>query len=127
MRELARDSGLPGGFRAAGVAAGLKPSGRPDVGLLVCDAEQPVSAARFTASGAAAAPVLLNRERCRLDALRAVLVNSGCANAATGRRGLEDAAKTQGAAAAAAGADAARGRARLDRRDQPVPGRATRS
>ncbi len=106
VRELAADSGLPAGFRAGGVAAGLKPSGRPDVGLLVCDAERPVSAARFTASGAAAAPVLLNRERCRLDRLRAVLVNSGCANAATGRRGLEDAAKTQGAAAAATGAAA---------------------
>jgi glutamate N-acetyltransferase/amino-acid N-acetyltransferase len=101
VSELSADAGLPEGFRAAGVAAGLKPSGRPDVGLLVCDAERPVSAARFTASGAAAAPVLLNRERCKLDALRAVLVNSGCANAATGRRGLEDAAKTQGAAAAA--------------------------
>jgi glutamate N-acetyltransferase/amino-acid N-acetyltransferase len=101
VSELAPEAGLPAGFRAAGVAAGLKPSGRPDVGLLVCDAEHPVSAARFTASGAAAAPVLLNRERCQLDALRAVLVNSGCANAATGRRGLEDAAKTQGAAAAA--------------------------
>src|SRR6185312_2342400 len=107
VSELGLDSGLPGGFRAAGVAAGLKPSGRPDVGLLVCDAEEPVSAARFTASGTAAAPVLLNRERCRLDALRVVLVNSGCANAATGRRGLEDAAKTQGAAAAAARADPA--------------------
>jgi glutamate N-acetyltransferase / amino-acid N-acetyltransferase len=106
VRELDLESGLPAGFRAAGVAAGLKPSGRPDVGLLVCDAERPVSAARFTASGAAAAPVLLSRERCRLDALRAVLVNSGCANAATGRRGLEDAAKTQGAAAAATGAGA---------------------
>jgi glutamate N-acetyltransferase/amino-acid N-acetyltransferase len=107
VTELDAGSGLPDGFRAAGVAAGLKPSGRPDVGLLVCDAEEPVSAARFTSSGAAAAPVLLNRERCRLDALRAVLVNSGCANAATGKRGLEDAAKTQGAAAAAAGVDPA--------------------
>ncbi len=107
VRELPLDSGLPGGFRAAGVAAGLKPSGRPDVGLLICDAESPVSAARFTSSGTAAAPVLLNRERSRLGALRVVLVNSGCANAATGRRGLEDAAKTQGAAAAAAGADPA--------------------
>jgi len=106
VRELEPGSGLPAGFRAAGVAAGLKPSGRPDVGLLVCDAERPVSAARFTASGAAAAPVLLNRERCRLGALRTVLVNSGCANAATGRRGLEDAAKTQGAAALATGAAA---------------------
>ncbi|HEX3510818.1 MAG TPA: bifunctional glutamate N-acetyltransferase/amino-acid acetyltransferase ArgJ [Solirubrobacteraceae bacterium] len=108
VRELGPGSGLPGGFRAAGVAAGLKPSGRPDVGLLVCDSPAAVSAARFTASGAAAAPVLLTRERCNLAGLRVVLVNSGCANAATGRRGLEDAAKTQGAAAAATGADAAR-------------------
>jgi glutamate N-acetyltransferase/amino-acid N-acetyltransferase len=107
VRELDGGAGLPGGFRAAGVPAGLKPSGRPDVGLLVCDAERPVSAARFTSSGAAAAPVLLNRERSRLDALRVVLVNSGCANAATGRRGLDDAAKTQGAAAAATGSDPA--------------------
>jgi glutamate N-acetyltransferase / amino-acid N-acetyltransferase len=107
VRELAADAGLPGGFRAAGVAAGIKPSGNPDVGLLVCVTDAPVSAARFTSSGTAAAPVLLCLERCRLDSLRAVLVNSGCANAATGRRGLEDAAKTQGAAAAAAGVQAA--------------------
>jgi glutamate N-acetyltransferase/amino-acid N-acetyltransferase len=64
-----------------------------------------VSAARFTPSGTAAAPVILCRERCKLDALRAVLANSGCANAATGRRGLEDAAKTQAGAAFAIGSD----------------------
>ena len=103
VAELGLDAGLPAGFRAAGVAAGIKASGRPDVGLLVCDAESPVSAARFTASATPAAPVLLSRERCRLDALRVVLANSGCANAATGRRGLDNAAKTQGAAALAAG------------------------
>jgi glutamate N-acetyltransferase/amino-acid N-acetyltransferase len=107
VSELGPDAGLPPGFRAAGVAAGIKPSGNPDVGLLVCDSETPVSAARFTSTAAPAAPVLLSRERCRLDALRAVLANSGCANAATGRRGLEDAAKTQGAAALAAGVDPA--------------------
>ncbi|HEY1834436.1 MAG TPA: bifunctional glutamate N-acetyltransferase/amino-acid acetyltransferase ArgJ [Solirubrobacteraceae bacterium] len=105
--ELPLDVGLPAGFRAHGVAAGIKPSGRPDVGLLVCDSENVTSAARFTASSAAAAPVLVTRERCRLDGLRAVLANSGCANAATGRRGLDDAAKTQGAAALAAGVDPA--------------------
>ena len=105
VSELALDAGLPMGFRAHGVAAGIKPSGRPDVGLLVCDSESVTSAARFTASSAAAAPVLVTRERCRLDGLRAVLANSGCANAATGRRGLDDAAKTQGAAALAAGVD----------------------
>ena len=103
VRELGLDAGLPAGFRAAGVAAGLKPSGNHDVGLLVCDAEEPVSAARFTATGTPAAPVLVSRERCHLDSLRAVLVNSGCANAATGQRGLDDAAKTQGAAALAVG------------------------
>jgi glutamate N-acetyltransferase / amino-acid N-acetyltransferase len=107
VRELGLAASLPGGFRAAGVAAGIKPSGKHDVGLLVCDAESPISAARFTTSAAAAAPVLVTRERCRLDALRAVLVNSGCANAATGRRGLDDAAKTQGAAALAVGVDPA--------------------
>jgi glutamate N-acetyltransferase/amino-acid N-acetyltransferase len=103
VRELEPDAGLPDGFRAAGVACGIKPSGNPDLGLLVCDSERPASAARFTASATAAAPVQLSRERSRLGALRAVLANSGCANAATGARGLEDAAKTQGAAALAVG------------------------
>ncbi len=106
VRELALDAGLPAGFRAAGVAVGIKPSGNPDVGLLICDvtpADGASSAARFTASATAAAPVLLSRERCRLNALRALLVNSGCANAATGRQGLDDAAKTQGATALALG------------------------
>jgi glutamate N-acetyltransferase / amino-acid N-acetyltransferase len=105
VRELPPDAGLPAGFRAAGVAAGIKPSGNPDVGLLVCDGEQAVSAARFTSSSTQAAPVLLTRERCELGGLRVVLANSGCANAATGRRGLDDAAKTQGAAALAAGVE----------------------
>jgi glutamate N-acetyltransferase/amino-acid N-acetyltransferase len=107
VRDLGPDAGLPGGFRAAGVVCGIKPSGNHDLGILLCDAEQPVSAARFTATGAPAAPVLVSQERCRLDALRAVLANSGCANAATGQRGLDDAAKTQGAAAIALGCEPA--------------------
>ena len=107
VRELGLDGGLPAGFRAAGVAAGIKPSGNHDVGLLVCEGERVSSAARFTSSGTAAAPVLVSRERCRLGSLRVVLANSGCANAATGRRGLDDAARTQGAAALAAGVDPA--------------------
>ena len=95
--------GLPDGFRAAGVAAGLKASGNPDVGLLVCDAREATSAARFTRSGVLAAPVVVTKQRARLDGLRAVAANSGNANAATGGRGLDDAAKMQGAAAIAAG------------------------
>jgi len=97
------EGGLAAGFRAAGVKAGIKPSGDPDLALLVSSEPGTVSAARFTRSGVLAAPVLLCQARCRLDALRAVVVNSGNANAATGNRGLEDAARMQGAAAMAAG------------------------
>ncbi|HLI58750.1 MAG TPA: bifunctional ornithine acetyltransferase/N-acetylglutamate synthase [Solirubrobacteraceae bacterium] len=95
--------GLPRGFRAAGVAAGIKPSGDPDVGLLVCDEPGCTSDARFTASAAPAAPVTLTRERCALERIRTIAVNAGNANAATGRRGVEHAAKMQGAAAMASG------------------------
>ena len=95
--------GLPAGFRAAGAACGLKLSGAPDLGLLVSDSPDTASAARFTRSGVLAAPVLLTQERCRLDGIRAVVANAGNANAATGRRGLEDAARMQGAGAMAAG------------------------
>jgi glutamate N-acetyltransferase / amino-acid N-acetyltransferase len=98
--------GLPRGFRAAGVACGIKPSGDLDVGLLVSSAPATTSAARFTRSGTQSAPVLLCRERCTLDAIRAVVVNSGNANAATGRPGFENAAKMQGAAALASGVGA---------------------
>ncbi len=94
--------GLAAGFRAAGVRAGIKPSGDPDLGLLVSSEPGTVSAARFTRSGVLAAPVLLCQGRCRLDGLRAVVANSGNANAATGNRGLEDAARMQGAGAMAA-------------------------
>jgi len=95
--------GLPAGFRASGVACGIKPSGASDLGLLVSDAPETVSAARFTRSGVLAAPVLLCQERCDLAGLRAIVANSGCANAATGRRGFDAAAKVQGAGALAAG------------------------
>jgi glutamate N-acetyltransferase / amino-acid N-acetyltransferase len=95
--------GLPAGFRAAGVAAGIKPSGGRDVGLLVADAPATTSAARFTRSGVLAAPVLLTQEQARLDALRVVAVNAGNANAATGAAGLEAARRMQAAAGAAAG------------------------
>ena len=98
-----RPGGLAAGFRAAGVPAGIKPSGDPDLALLVSSEPDTVSAARFTRSSVLAAPVLLCKARCRLDALRAVVVNSGNANAATGNRGLEDAARMQGASAMAAG------------------------
>ena len=97
--------GLPAAFRAAGVAAGLKPSGARDVGLLVSTAPGTTSAARFTRSGVLAAPVIVTQERARLDALRVVAANSGNANAATGGRGIDAAVKMQGAAAMAGGVE----------------------
>ncbi|HEX8977818.1 MAG TPA: bifunctional glutamate N-acetyltransferase/amino-acid acetyltransferase ArgJ [Solirubrobacteraceae bacterium] len=96
-------AGLAPGFRAAGVAGGIKAGGLPDVGLVVSTAAETTSAVRFTATGVPAPPVLLCAERCRLGAVQAVVVNSGNANAATGRPGFENAAKMQGAAAIVAG------------------------
>jgi glutamate N-acetyltransferase/amino-acid N-acetyltransferase len=93
---------LPLGFRAAGVAAGIKAEADPpkrDLGVMVSDTASTTSAARFSRSGAQSAPVLLTRRRTNLEAIRAVVVNSGNANAATGNRGLDDAAKMQGSAA----------------------------
>jgi glutamate N-acetyltransferase/amino-acid N-acetyltransferase len=95
--------GLPAGFRAAGVACGIKPDGALDLGLLVSDSPATTSAARFSRSGALSAPVLLTKQRTDTSALRAVIVNSGNANAATGGRGLDDAAKMQGGAALVCG------------------------
>jgi glutamate N-acetyltransferase/amino-acid N-acetyltransferase len=103
VREL--EGGLPGGFRAAGAAGGIKDGGALDVGLLVSDSDQTTSAARFTRSGTQSAPVLLCLDSCNLQGLRAVVVNSGNANAATGLTGLEDAARMRAAAANAARVD----------------------
>jgi glutamate N-acetyltransferase/amino-acid N-acetyltransferase len=88
---------LPRGFRAAGVAAGIKSEGL-DVGVLVSDSPKTVSAARFTTNARVGAPVMVSRE-ARLDALRAVVANSGCSNVGDGRRGVETAAAMQIAAA----------------------------
>jgi glutamate N-acetyltransferase / amino-acid N-acetyltransferase len=98
---------LAPGFRAAGVACGLKGDGETDIGLLTCDSEAVSSAALLTRNAAAAAPVRACRERCRLDSLRGAVVNSGNANAATGERGYRDALQMRDAAATALGADPA--------------------
>ena len=65
--------------------------------------------------------------RCRLDGLRAVAANSGNANAATGERGLDAAAKMQGAAACGRRGSRRPGRGRLDRRDRRAARRRARS
>ena len=78
------------GFRAAGVAAGVKYRGRNDVALVVAD--EPCSAAAvFTTNKVAAAPVLYDRAIVKGGKVQAILANSGCANACTGEQGLKDA------------------------------------
>jgi glutamate N-acetyltransferase/amino-acid N-acetyltransferase len=97
--------GLPKAFRAAGGACGVKPHGAKDVALIVSDAPETTSAARFSRSGAQSAPVLHSKQESKLWELRAVVVNSGNANAATGQRGIDDAAAMCAAAAVAADVD----------------------
>ncbi len=80
----------PLGFRAAGVAAGLKPSGARDVAVVVNDGPSRAAAAVFTANRVKAAPVLWTQQVVRGGRVRAVLLNSGGANACTGPDGFTD-------------------------------------
>jgi glutamate N-acetyltransferase/amino-acid N-acetyltransferase len=81
---------FPRGFRAAGIVAGLKESGKPDVALIVSDTPA-VAAAMFTQNRVVAAPVTLSRGHVAGGIARAVIVNSGNANACTGAQGEADA------------------------------------
>ena len=93
---------FPRGFRAAGVTCGIKDSGAPDLALLVCDAAA-TAAGAFTRSRLAAAPVLVSREHLADGRARAVVVNSGNANACTGVQGIDDARTMASATARALG------------------------
>ncbi|MFN7021638.1 MAG: bifunctional glutamate N-acetyltransferase/amino-acid acetyltransferase ArgJ [Phycisphaerales bacterium] len=108
----------PLGFRASATTAGLKPSGKPDLALIVCDPAVPPAihahghvieprhsaAAVFTRNALVGAPVEIGR-RWRVSqgrggrGLRAVLVNAGCSNAATGEQGIKDAEATMASVA----------------------------
>jgi glutamate N-acetyltransferase/amino-acid N-acetyltransferase len=91
---------LAPGFQAAGVPCGLKGGGDTDVGLMVCE-DDADSALLLTRNAAAAAPVRVCRERTERGRIRAAVVNSGNANAATGAKGYRDALEMRDAAAAA--------------------------
>ena len=80
----------PAGFRAAGVTAGLKPSGRPDVALVVNDGPDHHAAAVFTGNRVEAAPVTWSRQVLADGRVDAVVLNSGGANACTGAQGFAD-------------------------------------
>jgi glutamate N-acetyltransferase / amino-acid N-acetyltransferase len=78
------------GFNAGALAAGIKASGKPDLGIWAADVEC-VAAATFTPNKFPAAPVLLSRERVNKGVARAVVFNAGNANACNGPQGLDDA------------------------------------
>ncbi len=94
---------LPLKFKAAGIAAGIKKNGRKDMAMLV--SEVPASAAAvFTVNKMKAAPVIVSRRQCRSGGkMKAVVVNSGNANACTGAAGLKDAESMVEKAAASLG------------------------
>ena len=81
---------LPSGFKASATTCGIKASGKPDLALFVSD--RPAAAAGvFTTNRVVGAPVTVSQERLPSDAMRAVIINSGNANACTGEQGLRDA------------------------------------
>lgn len=82
------------GFRASGVTAGIKASGRPDVALVVNDGPVQSAAAVFTSNRFAAAPVEWSRQVLREGQIHAVILNSGGANACTGPEGFADTHRT---------------------------------
>jgi len=91
------------GFRTGIATCGLKRSGRPDVGVILCVPDAGCGTAVFTRNAVAAAPVRLSRPRALAGRLRAVVANSGNANCCTGERGERDAAQTAALAAEALG------------------------
>src|SRR5262245_4645515 len=92
------DMVIPRGFRAGAVKAGIKPSGGLDLALLVADGDC-ASAGTFTTNRVCAAPVRWCREHLPSDRIRAVVINAGNANAATGQQGFANAARTAQVAA----------------------------
>ena len=92
MQTIAGGVTAPAGFRAAGVACGIKANGRPDLSLLVSDTLAS-AAAVFTTNVAQAAPIIVSREHLERSSARAaaIVTNSGCANACTGADGIRDA------------------------------------
>ncbi|WP_137726089.1 bifunctional glutamate N-acetyltransferase/amino-acid acetyltransferase ArgJ [Prescottella subtropica] len=101
--RLIRSQGVtaPAGFRAAGIQAGIKASGRSDLALVFNEGPDLAAAGVFTANKVKAAPVLWSQQVLTAGALRAVVLNSGGANACTGAPGFQDAHATAEHVAAA--------------------------
>nr|WP_174556716.1 bifunctional glutamate N-acetyltransferase/amino-acid acetyltransferase ArgJ [Rhodococcus tukisamuensis] len=94
--QLVRTQGVtaPAGFRGAGIAAGIKVSGRPDLALVFNEGPDTAAAGVFTTNKVKAAPVLWSQQVLSTGRVRAVVLNSGGANACTGAPGFQDTHKT---------------------------------
>ncbi|ORA35679.1 bifunctional glutamate N-acetyltransferase/amino-acid acetyltransferase ArgJ [Mycobacterium aquaticum] len=101
--KLVRTQGVTAaaGFRAAGIAAGIKASGAPDLALVFNEGPDYAAAGVFTSNQIKAAPVQWSQQVLTTGRLRAVILNSGGANACTGAPGFQDAHATAEAVAAA--------------------------
>jgi glutamate N-acetyltransferase / amino-acid N-acetyltransferase len=101
--RLLREQGVtaPAGFRAAGIAAGIKTSGARDLALVFNEGPDYAAAGVFTRNRVKAAPVLWTQQVLTTGQLRAVILNSGGANACTGPGGFQDTHATAEALAAA--------------------------
>lgn len=95
----------PQGFSAAATKAGIKPSGKTDLAVVVNDGPDSAAAAVFTRNKVFAAPVKVSRAAVAAGQLRAVVFNSGNANACTGEQGLQDAQTMQRLTAEGIGAE----------------------
>lgn len=107
MHRLSGDIQGVKGFRAAGLACGIKADDVPDMALIVSDRDCAAGGV-FTRNLVKAAPVLLDQELLRDNpaGMRALVVNSGCANACTGQKGLDNARATGELVAGKLGCDA---------------------
>jgi len=90
LKKITGGITAPQGFKAAGVKAGLKKSGKLDLAIIYSTVPASVAAV-FTTNTMAAAPVIVSRQAVKEGTVSAVVINSGCANACTGPQGLMDA------------------------------------
>ncbi|HGE71285.1 TPA: bifunctional glutamate N-acetyltransferase/amino-acid acetyltransferase ArgJ [Candidatus Poribacteria bacterium] len=90
MKEIEGGITSVPGFRSAGVACGIKTTGAKDLAVIVCD-DVAVSAGTFTSNKVKSAPVLVSMERIKSGKAKAIVANSGNANACTGEQGIKDA------------------------------------
>ncbi|KPJ65442.1 hypothetical protein AMJ44_10150 [candidate division WOR-1 bacterium DG_54_3] len=92
MKKIKGGITAPKGFKAAGIACGIKKSGKPDLALIY--SEVPASAAAvFTTNQVKGAPVLVSQKQIKKNTAQAIISNSGNANTWTGKKGLKDAWK----------------------------------